>query len=301
MNDSVVNALCIQVFGAAPDSVRRAETGMVNTVYILNAGGERYVLRMSKEKGAYAESRRILREAAHLGLPVPEVIACGASGEYEYMFISFIEGEDLGLVYPKLTNSEKRLIAEQTAEIQRKAAGLICVTKPEPWYGFAEEMLVRAEERMRQSGYFGPEKASRIMQEAVYLKSYFESLAPVSYLDDISTKNLLIHKGRVSGVIDIDEVGFGDPMTFIALTRTALLSMSCDDDICGYLLDAMGASEKQRTAETFYSLMYCADLMSERGMTFNGRKVEVSAEVIDRFNSIYKSFAERWEERKKTL
>lgn len=66
-------------------------------------------------------------------------------------------------------------------------------------------------------------------------------------------------------------------------------------------LIAEQTAEIQRTAETFYSLMYCADLMSERGMTFNGRKVEVSKEAVDRFNSIYKAFTERWEERKKAL
>ena len=133
------------------------------------------------------------------------------------------------------------------------------------------------------------------------MKSYFECLRPVSYLDDISTKNLLISGGRVSGVIDIDEVGFGDPMTFVALTRTALPGMGRDDNICGYLLNAMGADETQRTAEAFYSLMYCADLMSERGMTFNGRKVEVSKDVIDRFNAVYETFIKNWEERKKML
>ena len=50
-----------------------------------------------------------------------------------------------------------------------------------------------------------------------------------------------------------------------------------------------------------YREMYCADLMSERGMTFNGRKVEVSKDVIDRFNRIYDAFTERWNERKKKL
>jgi len=195
MSDPVntVNTVCTEVFGTAPDSVRRAEVGMVNTVCILTVGIGKYILRLN------------------------------------------------------------------------------------------------------------PEKASRIMQEAVYLKSYFECLRPVSYLDDISMKNLLISGGRVSGVIDIDEVGFGDPMTFVALTRTALLGMGRDDNICGYLLNAMGADETQRTAEAFYSLMYCADLMSERGMTFNGRKFEVSKDVIDRFNAIYETFIKNWEERKKML
>lgn len=41
------------------------------------------------------------------------------------------------------------------------------------------------------------------------LAAYFARVEPVAYLDDISTKNLLIHEGRVSGVIDIDWMGVG--------------------------------------------------------------------------------------------
>ena len=41
--------------------------------------------------------------------------------------------------------------------------------------------------------------------------------------------------------------------------------------------------------------------MSERGMTFNGRKVEVSKDVINRFNAVYETFIKNREERKEML
>lgn len=288
--ENIVQRLCEKLFGRLPDGMERCTVGMVNTVYILTFGGERYVLRLNSEEGAYRESARILAEAETVGLPVPHIIAEGRFEGYEYMAITYIEGRDLGIVYRELSDAERRLIAAQTADLQRLAAKMTCSEPPKPWYGFVDEMLDRAAERMAAGGYFDPEKALRVRHEAELMREYFETLEPVAYLDDISTKNLLIDKGRVSGVIDIDEIGWGDPLTFIALTRTALLGMGCDDDICEYLLDAMGADENGRRAEAFYSLLYCADLMSERGMAFDGRVVYVDEEVIARFNGIYERF-----------
>ena len=40
--------------------------------------------------------------------------------------------------------------------------------------------------------------------------------------------------------------------------------------------------------------MYCVDFMGERGMTFNGRKVEVSTEVISRLNRIFDRLWAEW-------
>lgn len=291
--ENTVQRLCDKLFGRLPESMERCTVGMVNTVYILAFGNEKYVLRLNREEGAYRESARLLAEAESVGLTVPHIVAEGRFEGYEYMTITYLEGRDLGIVYRELSDAERRLIAAQTANLQRLAAKMTCSDPPKPWYGFVDEMLDRAAERMAAGGYFDPEKALRVKREAELMRDYFESLEPVAYLDDISTKNLLIDKGQVSGVIDIDEIGWGDPLTFIALTRTALLGMGCDDDICEYLLDAMGADDDGRRAEAFYSLLYCADLMSERGMVFDGRAVHVDEEVITRFNGIYERFWER--------
>ena len=99
---------------------------------------------------------------------------------------------------------------------------------------------------------------------------------------------------KVSGVIDIDGIGFGDRLTYIALTRVALLNMGCDDDICGYMLDEINADDSQRRAELFYCLAYCVDFMGERGMTFGDKTVEVNEQVISRLDSLYDMFMSHW-------
>ncbi len=47
---NTVNTICTEVFGTAPDSVRRAEVGMVNTVCILTVGIGKYILRLTPKK-----------------------------------------------------------------------------------------------------------------------------------------------------------------------------------------------------------------------------------------------------------
>ena len=293
-HDDIISGISTSVFGSLPESAERCTVGMVNTVYRLSVNGRRCVLRLNSERGSFDNSADILRRAAAAGVPVPSVIAQGEYGGAEYIILSYIKGKDLGIVYHELTDAQKRSIAAETVDIQRKAAGIACDNRPDPWYGMVYELLSCAEERLKASGHFDSRKAAFVRNEAGRLAGYFERLTPVTYLDDISTKNLMIHDGHVSGVVDIDELGFGDPLTVIGLTRTALLNMGLDDDICGYMLDEMNADREQRRAELFYSIMYCADFMGERGQTFDGRTVEVNREVVARLNGIYDTLIDRW-------
>ena len=157
-------------------------------------------------------------------------------------------------------------------------------------------MLDRAEERINQNGYFDRNKAAQVREEMFVLDGYFSQIKPIAYLDDISTKNLLIHNGTVSGVIDIDWMGVGDNLTFIAMTYVALRNMNCETDYVEYLLEERGCTDTERKAFLFYCLMFCVDFMGERGMQFGDKKIEVNDTVIERLNRIYE---ELWAEYKK--
>ena len=116
---------------------------------------------------------------------------------------------------------------------------------------------------------------------------YFSKFKPTPYLDDISTKNLLIYNNRVSGIIDTDWIGYGDPLSFIALTNVALLNLQYDTDYVNYLLEETNATEYERKVFLFHSLMYCVDFMGEKGTTFNDKVVEATEDEINRLNNIY--------------
>ena len=105
------------------------------------------------------------------------------------------------------------------------------------WNCFIDEMLNRAEERIKRKHYFDINKIYVIKKLQQEIQEYLDKVLPTPYLDDISTKNLLIYEGKLSGIIDIDWMGFGDMLTFVALTKVALLNMDLDTRYIDYLLD----------------------------------------------------------------
>lgn len=296
MDEKMIFELCIQCFSKVPQSIERCTVGHGNYVYIIECAEIKYVLRCSLECNAYDDTIYWLEQLAVIEIPVPKVIAKGKFGEYEYLILSYFEGKDIGIVYPQLKDAEKKEIAKKIVDIQNQVATLK-LTKVEPnwsWYSEVEYMLERAKDRIAVNGYFEVSKVDRLWELAEQLREYFSKIEPIAYLDDVSTKNLLIHDGRISGIVDIDWIGIGDKLTYVALTNIALLNMGYDTDYVKYILNEMQIDGIREKAFLFYTLMYCVDFMGERGMQFMDKIVEVNEHIVDRLNSIYALLWNEW-------
>lgn len=296
MNEKIISGLCVECLSEAPQTIERCAVGQGNYVYIVGCSGAKYVIRCSSERNAYESTVDWLERLALIEIPVPKVIAKGKIEGYEYLILSYLPGKDIGLVYPELKEDEKKAIAKEVVSIQNRVAELkLEYVEPDwSWGTYIKYVLDRAEERIAENGYFEVERVERLRGQAEQLAEYFANVKPVAYLDDISTKNLLIHDGKVSGIIDIDWIGVGDKLTYVALTNMALLNMEYDTDYVNYILKEMQVSEIEKRAFLFYTLMYCVDFMGERGMQFLGRTVEVNEQIIDRLNSIYDLLWGEW-------
>lgn len=279
-----------------PHAIERCTVGQGNYVYIVECSHEKYVVRCSEEQGAYEDTVYWLRQLEATGIPVPKVLGTGKLEGFEYLILSYFEGQDIGLVYEQLTEDDKQAIAKEIVRIQERVEALKLEDVPADWTwkDFIDEMLDRAAERIVQNGYFEVEKVERLAEQAGQLDEYFAQVKPIAFLDDVSTKNLLIHKGRISGIIDIDWMGIGDKLTYVAMTNMALLNMECDTTYVQYILEEMQVTAEQRRAFLFYTLMFCVDFMGERGMQFMDKKVEVNQQIIDRMNGIYDMLWKEW-------
>lgn len=297
INEKMISKLCLECFDKEPQTVERCSVGQGNYVYIVECNGTKYVVRCSSGNGTYDTSISWLEKLVAIDVPVPKVIAKGTYGEYEYLILFYIEGKDIGLVYQQLKDEDKRAIAKEIVHIQNRVATLELenVATDWSWSAFINYILERAEERIVRNGYFDVEKVEWLRVCLGQLKDYFASINPVAYLDDISSKNLLIHNGRISGIIDIDWIGIGDKLTFVALTYMALLNLEYDTDYVKYILDEMQVSDIERKAFLFYTLMYCVDFMGERGMQFMDKKIDVDEQIIDRLNGIYDKLWCEWQ------
>ena len=296
MNENTISQLCMQCLSEIPQSIERCAVGQGNYVFIVECSEKKYVVRCSSERNAYDSTVYWLEQLASIEIPVPKIISRGRFGEFEYLILSYFEGKDIGLVYSQLSDDDKKEIAKEIVHIQNQVAALrLENVEPEwSWRSSIDDTLERAKDRIAQNGYFEVEKVDRLWKSAEKLEGYFSSIEPIAYLDDVSTKNLLIHNGRISGIIDIDWIGIGDKLTYVAMTNMALLNMECDTDYVKYILDEMLLNDIQKKAFLFYTLMFCVDFMGERGMQFMDKFVEVNEQVIDRLNSLYDMLWAEW-------
>lgn len=275
--------------------IERCGVGIANYVFIVSTATEKFVLRCSKDEDAYKDTVYWLNKLSVCEISIPLVLSEGKYKDYSYLILSFIPGDDIGNVYCKLNDSEKKQIAKEVVEIQRKISRIDIRADAEwTWSCVIDEMLNRAEERIKLKHYFDINKIYIIKYLQQEIQEYLDKVQPTPYLDDISTKNLLIYEGKVSGIIDIDWMGFGDMLTFIAMTRVALLNMDLDTKYIDYLLDEIHPNKIEYKAFVFYCLIFCVDFMGERGQKFLDKTIPVNESIIKRLNDIFDILMEEW-------
>ena len=275
--------------------IERCSVGIANYVFIVSTATEKYILRCSKDEDAYKDTVYWLNKLSVCDISIPIVLSEGKYKDYSYLILSYIRGDDIGNVYYKLNDSEKKQIAKEVVEIQRKVSRIdIRVDAAWTWNSFVDEMLNRAEERIKRKHYFDINKIYTVKELQQEIHEYLDKVRPTPYLDDISTKNLLIYEGKLSGIIDIDWMGLGDMLTFAAMTKVALLNMDLDTKYIDYLLDEIHPNTTEYKAFVFYCLIYCVDFMGERGMQFLDKTIPVNDSIIRRLNVIFDILMEEW-------
>lgn len=275
--------------------IERCCVGIANYVFAVSTTAEKFILRCSKEEDAYQDTVYWLSKLAGCEIPIPIVLSKGTYRDYSYLILSYIRGDDIGDVYNQLNDNEKKQIAKEVVEIQRRVSRIeVSINAEWTWNSFIDELLNRAGERIKSKNYFDTNKILVIKKLQQEIQEYLDAIQPIPYLDDISTKNLLIYEGKVSGIIDIDWIGLSDMLTFVALTRVALLNMDLDTRYTDYLLDEIHPNTIEYKAFIFYCLLYCVDFMGERGMQFLDKNIPVNESIVKRLNDIFDIFIEEW-------
>lgn len=275
--------------------IERCGVGIANYVFIVSTATEKFILRCSKDEDAYKNTVYWLQKLSVCEIPIPVVLSKGKYKDYSYLILSYIPGDDIGNVYYKLSDSEKKQIAKEVVKIQQKVSKIDVSTDSEwTWNNVVDGTLNRAQERIKRKHYFDIGKIYIVKELQQEIQDYLVRVRPTPYLDDISTKNLLIHNGKLSGIIDIDWMGLGDMLTFVAMTKVALLNMNLDTKYIHYLLDEIHPNMIEYKAFVFYCLIYCVDFMGERGMQFLDKTIPVNESIIKRLNDIFDILMEEW-------
>jgi len=273
--------------GGTVVSVERFPTGLANYVYdVALADGGRVVARLQQPGAGAAFAGAIFwnRTLRPLGVPLPVLFAhdlAPADGGFPYMLLERLPGRDLQHVYPALTGDQKRRLAGRIVAIQRAVGELprgrgygYGASFDDPallptWRDVLLAGLERSRTRIAAGGIVSVEWVDRVRERLPALAGYLDGIEPVPFLDDTTTKNVLVQDGELSGIVDVDWVCFGDPLFTVALTRMALLARRFDTDYVGYWTAALDLSAAQHAALSLYTALFCVDFMSELGHRFN--------------------------------
>ena len=272
---TAVRPLLARLLRKDPGPLVHQPYGHGNLVFRLPAHG--LVAKTSTDLAAFRHTAANLRILRDLGLPVPTVATSGDDGLHAALVLHWIPGRDLGHALATMTTGQKRTLARQVAEVQSRVVALpvgrgygwapLGAKAPFPTWAAAVE---------RELDRLPPAYRSRFVLRRLH-QSHFRSVPSRPFLDDLTVKNVLIRDGRLTGIVDLDLVGHGDPLFWLALAETTAV-LDCDDADYGRLLRrAWAPTPRAERITDFYAAMFAASFLarapSERMRLFFERRL----------------------------
>lgn len=296
--------------GKSVVKITRLPTGSQHYVYdVLTTNDQHLVIRIGIEesRGHFSGSVYWHKILLDLGIPLPEFL----SSEVEqkdftspFIIMEKLAGKDLGEVYPQLSSEQKKKLALDISTIQKKVGSL----QQGPGFGYANsytddslksswlelihDQLQRTKIRTSEANIFQLNYFNKVIELVNNSQEYLLSVTPVPFLDDTTTKNVIVNNGKLSGIVDIDFICFGDPLYVVALAQMGLLSSGYDTEYIKYWCKNLDLSTKQQKILSLYTLIHCVGFMSELGHQFNKDKpakipVDAVKKLEDIFNKLY--------------
>ncbi len=277
-------ALASAFAGERVREIRRFPTGAQHFVFeAIFARRAPFVVRLSRpaDRQLAAGALRLSAKLRTLGLPLPEIFASGVDAPVPYLIMERLPGVDLGEVVTELKPQALRSIARSVADAQAAVAqmaragrfGFAVEASEAPfrtWTEFVRAHVHRSSQRVHAAGLFSPGHATRLEAQIDRRRSLLDRIAAIPFLHDTTMRNVIVANGRLSGIVDVDDLGFGDPRYVVALTHAALIAMQAPADYVTAWMDEAG----WRADDIFalYTAAYLLDLMSEHGLPANGNE-----------------------------
>ena len=286
-------ALGVEAIGA-----RRFTTGLHHFVYeVTLADGRTVAMRMTRpSEGRYMRSAVALsRQLRPLGVPLPELLAADVEAPFPWMLLERLPGRDLGDVVAGLPPERQRAIAQQVVAAQRVAAmtptagryGFSATPEGAPFGNWSEVIaadIERSRSRIAGAGLFDLAVTEPLERELSRFRDELDAVVATPFLHDTTTKNVIVtDDGTFSGLVDVDDLCYGDPRFVPALTHVALRDVPVD--YADYLLQAAGWAD-DRLYRLYIAVIFLG-FMSEHGQRFNDNEPASSPEARQRLLAHY--------------
>jgi aminoglycoside phosphotransferase len=284
-DSALAHRLAAAATGHSPIQVKRFETGSQH--YVFEASFEHrapVVVRLAAEhsRSAMIGASRLSKMLRPLGVPLPEVIAEDLNPPFPHLILERLAGTDLGKVIASLPPHRLEGIAAEVVRAQRIAASTASggrygyAMEPEAaphgqWSKVLDDNLARSRTRIITAGLFdlGPVRA--VDAAVAVARAELDALPPIPFMHDTTTKNVIVTSaGTFSGIVDVDDLCFGDPRYVVALTLASLLASGGPTDYVDSWMKLAGF--KNDRLFRLYVALFLVDFMSEHGQVFNGNQ-----------------------------
>ncbi|MEO6435302.1 MAG: phosphotransferase [Tepidisphaeraceae bacterium] len=271
-----------RVLGESIAAVARFPTGAGNWVYDVEASsGRRVVVRINRRRDECEAGVYWSRTLRSLGVPLPEQLQHfipDSDDQHAWTVLYRFPGTDLGNVYPTLTDAEKLGVLDQVMQAQKivhklpPGRGFGYVARPgtaphRDWAAVIDGDLERSRRRIKQVGVVQPDRVDRVRRCISVCE--FAAVRPTAFLDDTTTRNVIVHDGVFQGIVDVDGICYGDPLLVPALTRMSLLSSGYDTLYTDAWFERLRPTPERRRRYDFYTAVFCVNFLSELGQQFN--------------------------------
>ncbi|MEV6314279.1 aminoglycoside phosphotransferase family protein [Streptomyces sp. NPDC051776] len=224
------------------------------------------------------------RQLARVGVPVPRVLSMDLTGTvapWPIMLLERVPGDDLCNVYAGLSATEKCTVANDLLDIQDRMNDL----PPGPGYGgIASYDDIRCHSRWSDvlweyfTGAFDQLPPSQQQRPAIgeirnticELRPAFDRIDPLPYLIDATHQNVLVDSGRVTAIVDLDEVGFGDALYPLGVARAGLLARGPEADCIEHVAAPLCVGPIRRRVFDLYSAIACLKMLAPSPLSVTG-------------------------------
>jgi len=283
MDKKSILRICENEFGEKPLEIIRKTIGICNEVFELQFESNCYILRMNKEKEWLYGTHKFLPLFQKLNIKVPAIISEDYSKSkfpFCYQIQTKIEGEDLVIVFHDLSPSNLKEIAKDISLIYDKFNTLSEETNFGGLTGMNEENKENLGQILKdkRADILARNKSTKVIDAQIIdiyndlidsYESYFQNVRPKLYYDDMSSKNVMIHKGKFNGLVDLDFLMKGDYLQGIGGIIADWYGSELGEIYINEILKQQKLDEYEQKVVKVYAIMHLIGWTSEEGVIFN--------------------------------
>jgi aminoglycoside phosphotransferase (APT) family kinase protein len=275
MNDLRLNTISQMLekhFGIAPSNLTRMTFGHSSSaMYEITLETRQVMLKINNNPDVLMHLEHNLKTLQALGLPVSKLLLSDVTCQHvdaAFVVLEKIPGTDLRYELPSMTQAQMTVLAKQIVDFERRA-NTLPLGQGFGWVALGQVALFTSWDEVVQRDLEPGRKVlefellKKILSIAKAFAPYFAEVQPICFLDDLTTKNVIVQDGILRGLVDFDVVCYGDPLYWLALTRVAIFADIGEPGMfyANQLEHFWGVSKTQKAILRFYIVTHAINFV----------------------------------------